>query len=301
MSNGDAAVILAGPDSEDSVSAFALAQQHASHSDSYLRSSSALALGRLGLRECYNLLMKLILDKEDKVSDDAIIGMGNTGDSRVLFPLMNFYDGAKYEKKVKILTALQQLRDPRCVGFLDHVITDETDPVLQDIARDARGASYDNTNFVYRFAGPEHLLERALQKPPVHTIGSSADLDALAETIQRNLEESPSKPQTYIVLPDHTLWVGGDIHEHVLVAHGEKVLAAGEVVFIKKENRWTIPSINNRSNGYYPGANTFTHIRRSLCDAQVHMPSDFTHTYPLQGYDSPDFLQHQPLYQHHRP
>ena len=79
--------------------------------------------------------------------------------------------------------------------------------------------------------------------------------------------------------------LGGYLNEHVDVAAGRPVLAAGEAVLEERpDGTWAITAINNRSYGYMPDAASSAAVEQALRDTGIPYPHDgFTEIYPREG------------------
>jgi len=257
----------------------------------HIRSALANALGIAGGREVYETLMSLVQDPEERVRCDAILNAGEVKDSRVSFPLMNLYPLAGYEEQQFILLALRSLADPRTTSFLSKAYGDTA---LTDLADDAWKASADNFNFVYTFHGDEERREKAERAIGQFVLNS---YDDIPEDIFLNT--SCRQPQTYVVTRGVKFVIGGFLEEHVDVAQGKEVRAAGEAWFERQGDRWAITSINNRSNGYYPAANSYCWVSKALSKTGIQFPPGFTKVFPGEkgyGYCDKEFLQDQPFF-----
>lgn len=118
-----------------------------------------------------------------------------------------------------------------------------------------------------------------------HPIRSHGDLQAIAPILREDLTWSCSKPQTYVVTVDSVFVLGGYLNEHVEVASGEPVLAAGEATLEElPDGAWRITALNNRSYGYMPEACCWAAVERSLSATGVEYPrGGFTEIYPSEG------------------
>lgn len=124
-------------------------------------------------------------------------------------------------------------------------------------------------------------LPRARELRPGHPLDSPAAIDTLARhfRIERGVMVHP---QTYVVTAsDGIFCCGGAVEEHVHVAGGEAVLAAGEVWFARRSGkRWSVERINNRSIGYrIPTPESFVAIASALDAAGIEHPGAFTEIY----------------------
>jgi hypothetical protein len=96
----------------------------------------------------------------------------------------------------------------------------------------------------YRYQGRPDLLKKALEHPPDPPIRSQTDLDPIASF--------DDHAGTWVVTaPDGHFRCGARRREHVDVAGGGEVHAAGEIWFeLDRQKRWVVARITNRSIGY---------------------------------------------------
>jgi hypothetical protein len=118
-----------------------------------------------------------------------------------------------------------------------------------------------------------------------HPIHSQTDLQALAPILREDREWNAGKPQTYVVTVDGGFRLGGYLNEHVEVAGGEPVLAAGEAFLeLGPDGVWRITALNNRSYGYMPAASSWAAVDRALADTGFEYPREgFSEVYPIEG------------------
>ena len=276
-------------------------------SDPYLRSAASLALGHFDDknhpvardRRVCSFLENMLRDPEHHVRADAILAMGESGDSRVLFTLANYYESATTEIKERVLLALYTLRDPRSQEFLREFARTEKNNVLIQLATRALTKIDTSSRFSYTYHGNEETRKEAEVATGMTVVKTYDDIAAMDEILNDDLRQSHFKPQTYIVTTDGDLVLGGYRNEHVEVAKGLPVLAAGEAGLIKNGDKWVISYLNNRSNGYYPSATCYVHVRKALESTGVDFPNAFTETFPKDGYFDLDFLCTQPFFRFH--
>ncbi|RSS83161.1 hypothetical protein EF903_26080 [Streptomyces sp. WAC05292] len=83
--------------------------------------------------------------------------------------------------------------------------------------------------------------------------------------------------QTYVVDTTGTLLLAPRRSEHVACAGGKPVLGAGEIRFTRSENTWRVGEISNLSTGYGPDLISWHSVARSLDQAGIQRPDEFTH------------------------
>src|SRR3989344_4765430 len=257
----------------------------------YLRSSAALALAYFpDDRTAYPLFMRLLEDDSFYVRGDAILAMGKTANSRFTFALINYFKNrANHHERERIMMALALSKDPRATAFLQEHLDDHNH--FAQLVRNAYDHCKNNASFVYAFAGSDQLWKGSLHIQGRIFLGSPHILDTALSQIRRY---GLDRPQTYIV-DERGMWIGGLIGEHVDVARGKKVLAAGEIIFTN-EQRWKVEYVNNRSNGYYPDPSSFAHVAGAFKEFGIAYAGDnFSETFPKEGFNDPEFLSFQPL------
>lgn len=124
----------------------------------------------------------------------------------------------------------------------------------------------------YRYVGPAELHDQ-LPSAEAVIVGSAAVLDRwLAERDRAELDE----PFTYVVALDDTLRVAPRRSEHVALAAGRDVLAAGEIVFTSEAGPQRVLEVTNQSTGYCPDPTCWTAVSRALDRLGLEHPDDFT-------------------------
>ena len=268
-----------------------------SDKEEYVRSAVAQAFSRFKkAREAYTHLLTLLRDPGLYVRCDTLLSLGALEDSRATFPLINYFEHVNYEEQKRVIFAFEKLRDPRAVGFLLQHFEDSNG--IDAFAKQAYTACASNSDFEYTFAGPEELWEPSLEDKQARILlAGSYMLDKAQVFIERY---GFDRPQTYIV-DKRGMWIGGILGEHVDVARGKKVLAAGEVIFRNEGAQWEVDYINNRSNGYYPDPISFVHVRKALESSGIRYEEEhFSETYPKEGFFCNEFLQFHLFYKDSR-
>lgn len=269
----------------------------ANGSDTFLKRAAIEGLGAFNHislffnleRTVYDTIFPHLTDDNPEVRRCAILSLGELGNSRTLFPLVNLYQGGNLQTRNSILHALNSFKDPRSKEFLESI-----DDELSDFAHKiAANIDPDALNY-YSFSGDERMYDNSLSVEEQVQINSSKDLDLARDILDQNRRDFPSRPQTYIVTPKLKFVIGGNLHEHVYVAKGNVVVAAGEVRLEHENGLWEVKEINNRSNGYHPGS-SYKWVRTALDKAKIKCPDEFTEIFPKEGYFTEDFLNLQPL------
>ena len=270
--------------------------------DPYIRSLQAMQLGSCRKREALPLLLPLSFDPNEYVRRDTIIALGETHDSRAYFFLANYFFLAEeyfsseesLQLQRSVLYAFRANKDPRSNELLQKVESEY--PELQSLALSVLRTQrlHPRINFLYTYIGKDEEKENAKEFSG-KKIKNQDDLQSLDQILEEEVKWSKGhfeKPQTYVITTKGDFLLGGELHEHVQVASGEDVLAAGEAYMRKTESGlWSIKEMNNRSNGYYPHASCVLHVTKSLEKTGIDFPSTFSHEYPNNGWIDSDLLE----------
>ncbi|MBL7259682.1 hypothetical protein [Paractinoplanes lichenicola] len=111
----------------------------------------------------------------------------------------------------------------------------------------------------YRYVGPAGIPEEAAGVEPI-------DLACLGRHL--------GMPLTYVVGLDGRLRLAPRQSEHVVLAGGQDVLAAGEMTF-DAEHR--VVEVSNQSTGYCPDPDCWPAVAESLDRLGMEHPDGFTH------------------------
>ncbi|MFC1775135.1 HEAT repeat domain-containing protein [Nanoarchaeota archaeon] len=248
------------------------------------RACAALALGQRKERKRFPKLVAILDDKDVYVRGDAITSLAQLGDSRALFVLVNHYSSASFEEQKRVLMAIEHMRDPRATEFLRTVKGD-----LEDHAKRALAACEGNFNFKYTYTGRPQLYSPSLllRDDESHIVIHSV------EDIQKNGgifmdDYFRQRPHTYVIVAPGEFRVGGWVTEHVKVAQGKDVLAAGEVRI--EPNPWRITYLSNQSNGYLPSPSCFHWVKDALEKTGLEFPDHFEYEHPRNGFNDKEFL-----------
>src|SRR3989338_5416996 len=219
-------------------------------------------LGWADDRRTYPLLIKALAD--ETTQEYAVNALAQSKDSRGLFPIVNLFNQTTNPViQQRILQYMYETRDPRAEDFLQSYKSDTHKPYL-DIAEHALKSCVGNTDFVYRYAGSDQSFRHA-QSATGQIVVTNEQLSYNEKVLEENQRGvQAQKPQTFIVDAQGVMYIGGLLNEHVEVAHGNDVRAAGEVIFVKSEIGWKVEYINNRSNSYYPHLSSFIWAKQYL-------------------------------------
>lgn len=251
--------------------------------------SAIQALATIQDRTVYPILIDLVQHAD--LAPYAILALANIKDSRALFPLINVFNQTK--KPVinqRILQYIDATCDPRAEEFLQQY-TQNPDALFVDIATSALTKCKGNTNFVYRYNGSDKKHELAL-----HATGQipvfNTELKKIENILEEDLHYSYFKPQTYIIAEDNIMRIGGYVNEHVQVAQGQDLRAAGEISFAKtKHGNFKVEYINARSCSYLPAPSCFHWVKTFFETSDVLFDKySFDRVFPRDGFNDPDFL-----------
>jgi hypothetical protein len=122
----------------------------------------------------------------------------------------------------------------------------------------------------YRYVGPAELRDRAAVPASTTTVDGAAALDRWLAG------GAPDEPFTFVVALDGRLRLAPRRSEHVALAGGNDVLAAGEVRFAPMDIGWRVVAVTNQSTGYCPDPDCWPAVGAALDRAGVAHPGDFT-------------------------
>jgi hypothetical protein len=100
----------------------------------------------------------------------------------------------------------------------------------------------------------------------------SVHVDELARQDRRELGE----PATFVVDVDGALRLAPRRSEHVALAGGQDVLAAGEMRFVVNDDGWRVAEVTNQSTGYCPDPDSWPAVATALDREGIRHPGDFT-------------------------
>jgi hypothetical protein len=124
----------------------------------------------------------------------------------------------------------------------------------------------------YRYVGPAEVFGGAIAADSVD-VDSPAVLDGwLAGRDRGDLAE----PFTFVVALDGVLWLAPRRSEHVVLAGGADVLAAGEMAFAVAGTGWRVAEVTNQSTGYCPDPDCWPAVAEALDRVGLSRPAGFT-------------------------
>ncbi len=232
------------------------------------------------------------LGKDRALDSQIFMLLAKLSDSRALFPLINYTTKSKdSELTQRLIQYMTFTKDPRSEDFLYNYLGVFTRPFIT-IAQEAFRKCHNNFEFLYQFAGSNESYKNALKSNGgIQT--TSQNLTYNEKAINEN-KLPAQKPQTYVITPDRKMLIGVNLNEHVSVAKGQDVYAAGEVDFEKTEAGWQVVYINNRSNGYIPHSSCFHWVKQYLMQTDISfVKEEFDETFPRNGFNDSDFLSVQ--------
>ncbi len=237
-------------------------------------------------------LSKIYSQIGNPILDPYIINaLGRLSDSRAFFPVaFTFQRTGNIDVKKRCLQYFVHSCDPRAQDILEEYMHRD-DAIFTPIAQHALTACSDPDNFLYSYLGSNENLLRAKSIPGRIEVNPKNILSNW-DVIQENSQScDATKPQTYIILPDKTMYVGGLVNEHVDVAQGSDVLAAGEIIFRRDQNMCLVEYLNNRSNGYLPHAHSFKIVKEVLESTNIPFSKNkFDEVYPQGGFNNPELI-----------
>ncbi len=126
----------------------------------------------------------------------------------------------------------------------------------------------------YAYVGPQSLAHLAdAETVRVHVDGFDAVKQWVAATGQIP-DRTGCIFATYVVDMNGRLWIADRQSEHVACARGDRVLAAGEVLFNLKAEY--VEYISNQSTGYCPEPESWVAVADALRNANIESPDDYT-------------------------
>lgn len=120
--------------------------------------------------------------------------------------------------------------------------------------------------------GPAELVGLATA-PAAASLHLPAQVDAWLA--QRGSDEL-GEPFTFVVALDGALRLAPRRSEHVALAGGHRVLAAGEMTFARGNTGWRVIAVTNQSTGYCPDPDSWPPVAAALDHLGLGHPGDFT-------------------------
>lgn len=120
----------------------------------------------------------------------------------------------------------------------------------------------------YRYVGPAEL-----RGPAVDAVDAPA---ALAGWLTARDRDELREPVTFVVGLDGGLRLAPRRSEHVALAGGAEVLAAGEMTFVAAGPGWRVGAVSNQSTGYCPDPDCWPAVGGALDRLGIPHPGEFT-------------------------
>jgi hypothetical protein len=124
----------------------------------------------------------------------------------------------------------------------------------------------------YRYVGPAALREQTVAVDAVASDVPAVLFGWLAGRQRSELLD----PFTFVVGIDGGLRLAPRRSEHVALAGGQDVLAAGEMTFGPAGSGWRVDEVSNQSTGYCPDPDSWPAVGAALDRLGVSHPGDFT-------------------------
>jgi hypothetical protein len=124
----------------------------------------------------------------------------------------------------------------------------------------------------YHYVGPAEIRDQAVAVGCV-CVDAHASLDGWLRSRDR---AELVEPFTFVVALDGVLRLAARRSEHVALADGQDVLAAGEMTFARTETGWRVAAVTNQSTGYCPDPDCWPAVAEALDRAGLLHPDDFT-------------------------
>lgn len=129
---------------------------------------------------------------------------------------------------------------------------------------------------LFPYVGPPQLLHGANTPRPRATIRSPQDVLAWIHSTQQQRDRQGLYLATYVVTTEGELRVADRRSEHVRLAEGQPVQAAGEIGFELTGADMRVAYLSNLSTGYCPAATAWPQVVAALGHAGIPAPAQWT-------------------------
>jgi hypothetical protein len=232
-------------------------------------------------------ICKSAFSNEPIIRKDAIISLGVLRDSRSYFVLASLFKGADIfedpiEIRKNVIYAFGENLDLRGRELLE--LSAKNTSGYQNIAKRVL-KKLGKRSMIYTYLGTEENLQEGKTQKGMILIPENLSL------LERHIQGRNVHPQTYIVDKSQRLILGIDLEEHVQVASGNQILAAGEIRFSYDSGILGITELNNRSNSYFPHESSIKFVKQKLKQVGLKVSNDVIQTFPREGWLEEDWLQ----------
>ncbi|XVU21699.1 hypothetical protein ACQPZJ_31055 [Actinoplanes sp. CA-054009] len=124
----------------------------------------------------------------------------------------------------------------------------------------------------FNYVGPAEIRDEAVTTEAFAVRSATLLGDWLAGRGSADLEE----PLTFVVTLNGDLKLAPRRSEHVALAVGQDLLAAGEMMFARDASGWRVLEVSNQSTGYCPDPDCWPAVREALDRLGIAHPGDFT-------------------------
>ncbi|MFI5898234.1 hypothetical protein ACIA5D_49965 [Actinoplanes sp. NPDC051513] len=124
----------------------------------------------------------------------------------------------------------------------------------------------------YRYVGPAELRDEHPATGAVIVVSR----ETLDRWLGRRTQAELDEPFTFVVALDGRLRLAPRRSEHVALADGQDVLAAGEMTFSYDGGDRRVLHVTNQSTGYCPDPDCWTAVGTALDDLGLPHPGDFS-------------------------
>ena len=128
----------------------------------------------------------------------------------------------------------------------------------------------------YRYVGPPEFAEIGPEPPRRVRIAGAEDVRRWVRETVQSLDAANRVVATFVIDTEGALWLADRRSEHVQCARGQKVLAAGEMMFRLEGSEVQVVEDTNQSTGYCPEPESWPAVAAALKAAGFRAPGGFT-------------------------